>query len=480
MNYVRKVSFHTLGCKLNFSETSTLARHFAESGFRRAASSAEADICVVNTCSVTAASDKKCRNLIRRIHRDNPSAIIAVTGCYAQLRADELAAIEGVDIVLGNNEKGDLVQRVMALAQACVAEAAGKRVATGPAGKIASRAGLTDLAQARVVEAAGKVVALAEKGKAEVHCSPEGELTRFFAAFSGGDRTRAFLKVQDGCDYRCSYCTIPMARGASRNASIDEALSQAKLIAAAGQREIVITGINTGDFGRTTGETFSDLLRALEGVEGIDRYRISSIEPNLLSDEIIGFTTRSTKFMPHFHVPLQSGADRILALMRRRYTTAAFASRIAAARRAMPDAFIGIDVIVGFPGETDEDFDATYAFIEGLAPSFVHIFPYSARPNTPAAAMGGHLAPQIVSGRAAALGELNDRLHRAFCEPFVGRRMEVLMESTRREGRMGGFTPNYLRVEVPYDRALSGSVVEVELITLNEKGVFEGRLTRPL
>lgn len=302
----RRVSFHTLGCKLNFSETSTLARQFEQGGFVRVSPTAEADICVINSCSVTEHADKKCRNLIRRLHRRNPQAIIAVTGCYAQLKPYEIAAIEGVDIVLSNNDKGNLYKRV---------------------------------------------VELAGKGRAQVYSCDTDELTSFFAAFSSGDRTRAFLKVQDGCDYCCSYCTIHYARGASRNQPVAELVEEARRIAAGGQREIVITGVNTGDFGRTTGERFIDLLRALNDVEGIDRYRISSIEPNLLTDEIIAFCAASPKFQHHFHIPLQSGSDRILGLMRRRYTTARFAERIAAVRQAMPDAFIGIDVIVGSRGD---------------------------------------------------------------------------------------------------------------------------------
>lgn len=341
----RRVSFHTLGCKLNFSETSTLARQFEQGGFVRVSPTAEADICVINSCSVTEHADKKCRNLIRRLHRRNPQAIIAVTGCYAQLKPHEIAAIEGVDIVLSNNDKGNLYKRV---------------------------------------------VELAGKGRAQVYSCDTDELTSFFAAFSSGDRTRAFLKVQDGCDYCCSYCTIHYARGASRNQPVAELVEEARRIAAGGQREIVITGVNTGDFGRTTGERFIDLLRALNDVEGIDRYRISSIEPNLLTDEIIAFCAASPKFQHHFHIPLQSGSDRILGLMRRRYTTARFADRIAAVRRAMPDAFIGIDVIVGFPGETEAEFRETYDFLARVEPAFLHIFPFSERPRHP----GGRSAGQ--------------------------------------------------------------------------------------
>ena len=414
----RRVSFHTLGCKLNFSETSTIARQFDEGGFVRVGASEPADICVINTCAVTEHAEKKCRNIIRRLHRRNPDAIIAVTGCYAQLKPHEVAAVGGVDIVLGNNNKGDLYRRT---------------------------------------------VALASKGDAQVWSCATEELTGFFAAFSSGDRTRAFLKVQDGCDYCCSYCTIHYARGASRNIPIADAVAEAGRIAAAGQREIVITGVNTGDFGRTTGERFIDLLRALDAVEGIDRYRISSIEPNLLTDEIIEFCASSRKFCHHFHIPIQSGCDRILGLMRRRYTTARFAERIAAVRRAMPDAFIGIDVIVGFPTESDEEFRTTYSFLESLAPSFLHIFPYSARPGTPAAVMEGQVAPAVAAARAAELENLCGRLHCDFCAAAVGSEVDVLFESTMRGGMMFGYTGNYIRVRAPYDRKRINTICRVRL-----------------
>lgn len=424
-----RVNFHTLGCKLNFSETSTLARQFVEGGFVRVAPTAEADICVINSCSVTEHADKKCRNLIRRLHRRNPQAIIAVTGCYAQLAPQRIAAIEGVDLVLGNNDKGDLYRRV--------AELAGK-------------------------------------GPAQVYSCATEELTRFFAAFSTGDRTRAFLKVQDGCDYKCAYCTIHYARGSSRNQPIAELVAEARRIAAAGQREIVLTGVNTGDFGRTTGETFLDLLRALDEVEGIDRYRISSIEPNLLTDPIIDFCAASSKFRHHFHIPIQSGSDRILGLMRRRYTTARFAERIASVRRAMPDAFIGIDVIVGFPGETEADFRATYDFLAGLAPAFLHIFPFSERPGTPAVELPDKVPAAVATRRAAELEELCARLHAAFCARAVGTEDEVLFESTMRGGRMFGFTGNYRRVTAPYDRGCINRICRVKLVAMDENHDLEG------
>lgn len=415
----KRVSFHTLGCKLNFSETSTLARQFESGGYERVSDERDADICVINSCSVTEHADKKCRNLVRRIHRRNPQAIIAVTGCYAQLKPEEIAAIDGVDIVLGNNYKGELY-------------------------KVTS-----------------EMLAKADKPFVS-SCSAE-ELTSFFAAFSSGDRTRAFLKVQDGCDYKCAYCTIHYARGSSRNMPIADLVAEANRIAQLGQKEIVITGVNTGDFGRTTGESFIDLLRALDGVEGIERYRISSIEPNLLTDEIIGFCASSQKFQPHFHIPLQSGCDKILASMRRRYTTERYAARIEAVRRAMPEAFIGVDVIVGFPGETDSDFEATYDFISGINPSYLHIFPFSERPGTPAVDFTGKVPPQVATLRVKRLEELCGRLHREFCERFVGRRLEVLFEGACRGGMMSGFTGNYIKVKAPLNRSLINRIVPVTL-----------------
>lgn len=425
----RRVNFHTLGCKLNFSESSTFARQFEQGGYVRVAPDEEADICVINSCSVTEHADKKCRNLIRKLHRRNPQAIIAVTGCYAQLKPQEIAAIEGVDLVLSNNDKGELYRRV---------------------------------------------TELAGKGRAQVYSCETDELTTFFAAFSSGDRTRAFLKVQDGCDYCCSYCTIHYARGLSRNMPIADLVAEARQIAAAGQKEIVITGVNTGDFGRTTGEKFIDLLRTLNEVEGIERYRISSIEPNLLTDEIIAFCAASPKFQHHFHIPLQSGSDRILGLMRRRYTTARFGERVEAVRRLMPDAFIGIDVIVGFPGETEADFRTTYDFLAGLAPAFLHIFPFSERPGTPAVDFPGKVQSSVATRRVEELEALCARLHGDFCARGTGTEADVLFESTRRGGMMFGFTGNYRRVKVPYDAARVNTVCRVRLGKMDESHDLEG------
>ena len=427
----RRVNFHTLGCKLNFSESSTIARQFEEGGFVRVAPDEDADICIINSCSVTEHADKKCRNIIRKLHRHNPDAIIAVTGCYAQLKPQEIADIEGVDIVLGNNDKGSTYKRV---------------------------------------------VELAERGRSQIYSCETDEINSFFAAFSGGDRTRAFLKVQDGCDYCCSYCTIHNARGASRNIPIADIVAQAERIAANGQKEIVITGVNTGDFGRTTGEKFIDLLKALNEVCGIERYRISSIEPNLLTDEIIEFCATSHKFQHHFHIPLQCGSDKILASMRRRYTTAKFADRIAAVRRAMPNAFVGIDVIVGFPGETDEEFRKSYDFLADIAPSFLHIFPFSERANTPAVNFPGKVQASVAAERVAELEKLCAGLHYDFCKRYVGTTADVLLESTVRGGMMSGFTGNYIKVKVPYRRALINQIAKVELQNIEPSGEICGHI----
>lgn len=427
----RRVNFHTLGCKLNFSESSTIARQFEEGGFVRVAPDEEADICIINSCSVTEHADKKCRNIIRKIHRRNPDAIIAVTGCYAQLKPQEIADIEGVDIVLGNNDKGATYQRV---------------------------------------------IELTERGRSQIYSCETDEIKSFFAAFSGGDRTRAFLKVQDGCDYCCSYCTIHNARGASRNIPIADIVSQAERIAANGQKEIVITGVNTGDFGRTTGEKFIDLLKALNEADGIERYRISSIEPNLLTDEIIDFCAASPKFQHHFHIPLQCGSDKILTAMRRRYTTAKFADRIAAVRKSMPDAFIGIDVIVGFPGETDEEFRKSYDFLESITPSFLHIFPFSERANTPAVNFPNKVQSSVATERVAELEKLCARLHYYFCKKYVGTTADVLFESTVRGGMMSGFTGNYIKVKVPYARSFINRIARVELQSIEPSGEICGRI----
>ena len=419
----KKAAFITLGCKLNFSETSTLARQFAAEGYEEVPPGPDTDIVVINTCSVTEHADKKCRNLIRRLHKLAPAAKIAVTGCYAQLKEQEILAIDGVDLVVGAERKGDLV----------------------------------------------RLVREADGGKASYSCEIEA-VERFFPAWSSGERTRSFLKVQDGCDYHCAYCTVPLARGRSRNLPIADLTAQAREIAAQGIVEVVLTGVNTGDFGKTTGESFLDLLKALDAVPGIERYRISSIEPNLLTEEILRWIASGTKFLPHFHIPVQSGCDRTLKAMRRRYTAAQFEEKIGRIRDILerPEerftrVFFGIDVIVGFPGETEEDFEETFRLLERVRPAFLHIFPYSRRAGTPAAERPDQVQESVKTQRAERLQQLSDRLHAAFTAANAGRTARVLFESTMKGGKMFGYTENYLRVERPYDPQLIGKITEVTL-----------------
>lgn len=420
----RSVAFVTLGCKLNFSETSTIAQHFIEAGYERVPQNRPADIYVINTCSVTEHADKKCRNFIRKLHKQNPDAIIAVTGCYAQLKPQEILDIEGVDMVVGADRKGDLFQLVNENLKPLVTD---------------------------------------DSARFSYSCAIS-EVNSIFPAFSQGERTRSFLKVQDGCDYHCSYCTIPLARGKSRNLSIATILGEAKKIAAKGMVEVVLTGVNTGDFGKSTGEKFIDLLKALNEVEGIERYRISSIEPNLLNEETIRWIASGTKFQNHFHIPLQSGCDRILAKMRRRYNTTMFYDKISMIREIMGDVFFGIDVIVGFPGETDEDFEATYNFLKDkVKPAFIHVFPYSRRADTDAAIMPEQVQESIKSRRVEALTELSDRLHKEYCSRYEGTTQQVLFESTQKGGMMYGYTGNYIKVERKYDKSLIGKITEVTL-----------------
>ena len=414
----KTVSFHTLGCKLNYSESSALARQFAANGYTVVSQNKPADIYVINTCTVTEHSDKKSRNIIRKLHRKSPGAIIAVIGCYAQLKGDEIAKIEGVDVILGAQKKGLLLQEVQ---------------------KIESERNFGNAKMILDVEDIEKVSSV-------------------YSAFSSGERTRSFLKVQDGCDYKCSYCTIPKARGKSRNLSIAELVEQAHQIASLGIKEIVLTGVNIGDFGRTTGESFLELLKQLNEVEGIERYRISSIEPNLLTREIVEWIASGTKFLPHFHIPLQSGCDEILRRMRRRYNTAMFAEKIELVREYMGNPFFGIDVITGFPGETEELFMETYNFLERVRPAFIHIFPYSRRKDTPAAEMPDQVDEQIKQERVHRLEALCDKLHKEYYESFKGATEEVLFESTQKNGKMFGYTRNYILVERPYDKELIGKI----------------------
>ncbi len=419
----KTVSFHTLGCKLNYSESSALARQFAANGYTVVSQNKPADIYVINTCTVTEHSDKKSRNIIRKLHRKSPGAIIAVIGCYAQLKGDEIAKIEGVDVILGAQKKGLLLQEVQ---------------------KIESERNFGNAKMILDVEDIEKVSSV-------------------YSAFSSGERTRSFLKVQDGCDYKCSYCTIPKARGKSRNLSIAELVEQAHQIASLGIKEIVLTGVNIGDFGRTTGESFLELLKQLNEVEGIERYRISSIEPNLLTREIVEWIASGTKFLPHFHIPLQSGCDEILRRMRRRYNTAMFAEKIELVREYMGNPFFGIDVITGFPGETEELFMETYNFLERVRPAFIHIFPYSRRKDTPAAEMPDQVDEQIKQERVHRLEALCDKLHKEYYESFKGVTEEVLFESTQKNGKMFGYTRNYILVERPYDKELIGKISTVVL-----------------
>lgn len=413
-----KIAFLTLGCKLNYAETSTYERGFKAAGLETVDWREKADIYLINTCSVTSVSDSKSRNLIRKVHRINPDAAIMVTGCSAHLRRAEIERIEGVTRVFGAMEKSSVVPET--LAWAGIAPAGGK--------------------------------------------NNTGE--KIFAAYSTGERTRSFLKVQDGCDNFCKYCTVPYARGESRNVPICECVKNAYGIAANGVKEIVLTGVNTGDFGRSTGESFLDLLKALEKVEGIERYRISSIEPNLITEETIDWIASGTKFQPHFHIPLQTGCDELLKAMGRRYDTAFFRRKLEYVRKALegpgkPKVFFGIDVMVGLPGETEEFFSATKSFIESIRPAFIHIFPYSRRPGTPAADMPGQVPEQVKAERVAILEKLCAELHSEFVESNLGIKEKVLFESAERDGMMAGYTGNYIRIRRAFDPALVNTLTEV-------------------
>ena len=404
-----KIAFLTLGCKLNYAETSTYERGFREAGMEVVSWRDKADIYLVNTCSVTQMSDSKSRNLIRKVHRVNPEASILVTGCSAQLRRNEIEAIEGVTRVFGCNEK-----------HLVVPETLGRK----------------------------------------------SECQDTFPAYSTGERTRSFLKVQDGCNNYCAYCTVPYARGESRNIPICQVVRQAREIAASGVKEIVLTGVNTGDFGRTTGETFLDLLKSLNEVQGIERYRISSVEPNLLSEEIIDWIASGTKFLPHFHIPLQVGSDLLLSNMGRRYDTSLFRDRIEYIRAAMEapgkaKVFFGIDLMAGLPGETDELFEQSFNFIESIRPAFIHIFPYSRRPGTRAWSMPGQVSEAVKAERVKRLEDLCIRLHRQFVEDNRGLPERVLFESKDKGGKMSGFTGNYIKIERPYDPSMIGKISDI-------------------
>jgi len=432
-----KAAFHTLGCKLNFAETSTLARSLEEAGYARVHVEERPDVFVLNTCSVTENADKECRRHVRRFRGINPDAFIAVVGCYAQLKPDEIVTIPGVDLVLGANEKFNLAEHIERLA----------------------------------AHAGGDGVILA---------GPIKEVKRFIPSYNANDRTRTFLKVQDGCDYFCSFCTIPLARGRSRSATIAETVEQARAVAASGVKEIVLTGVNTGDFGRQHGEDFLQLIEALDQVEDIERFRISSIEPNLCSDEVIDFVATSQRFAPHFHIPLQSGSDVILQRMRRRYDTALYADRVAHIRRVMPHACIGVDVITGTPGETQEEFQKTHVFLRSIPVDYLHVFTYSERANTTAVRMEDAIPMEVRRERTNQLRILSSKLQRAFYERHIGDTRPVLLEhgddtsEGPASGQFFGYTDNYIRVSVPFDRDLANTITPITLGPIDGAGLARG------
>ncbi|TXC82075.1 tRNA (N(6)-L-threonylcarbamoyladenosine(37)-C(2))-methylthiotransferase MtaB [Luteibaculum oceani] len=422
MGQQNRVAFYTLGCKLNFAETSTIGRQFTEAGYAKVSFSESADVYIINTCSVTENADKKCRNIVRKANKLNPDATVIVIGCYAQLKPNEIASIPGVDVVLGANEKFNALEYVHRKEE-----------------------------QAIIAREAIK------------------ETKEFIPGFSAGDRTRTFLKVQDGCDYFCSFCTIPLARGRSRSADIATTLKSAKEAIDQGAKEIVLTGVNIGDFGAGTQESFLELIMQLDELPGIERYRISSIEPNLLSDQIIAFVARSKKFMPHFHIPLQSGNDELLAAMRRRYDTSLYTNRIKRIKELMPHACIGVDVIVGFPGETEEHFNVTVNYLKDLDVSYLHVFTYSERANTTALRKDGIVPKNIRYERTRQLNILSDKLKRAFYDTQLGATRTVLWEKDNHDGFMQGYTDNYVRVSAAYqpDKANSCEFIALESIDSN-------------
>lgn len=428
----KKVAYYTLGCKLNYSETSTIARDLEKEGFEKVPFGQPADLFVINTCSVTDNADKKCRQVVRQAQRANPEGFVAVVGCYAQLQPEEIAAIPGVDLVLGASEKFRLSDYLDNLEK-------------------------NDFGQ--------------------VHSCEIGQADFYVGSYAIGDRTRAFLKVQDGCDYKCTYCTIPLARGISRSDTLENVLANAREIAGQGIREIVLTGVNIGDYGK--GEfgnkkhehTFLELVQALDAVPGIARFRISSIEPNLLRNETIDFVAASKRFVPHFHIPLQSGSNEMLNRMRRRYLRELYVERVSRIKQAMPQACIGVDVIVGFPGETEAHFMETYEFLHGLDVSYLHVFTYSERPDTPAAEMDGVVPQKERSRRSKMLRSLSDKKRRAFYRSQLGRACTVLFEGENKKGYIHGFTENYVKVKAPWDPSLAGTVHRVRLTGIDSDGL---------
>lgn len=434
MKPYQTVAYHTLGCKLNFSETSTISRLFEDGGYAKVDFDDRADIYLINTCSVTENADKRCKSLVKKCLKSNSDAFIAVIGCYAQLKPKEIAAIPGVDVVLGAGEKFNIVDHIEKL------------------------------------EAKKQEEAKIEEGKIK-------EVNEFVPGFSAGDRTRSFLKVQDGCDYFCTFCTIPLARGKSRSVSVAETMKFAQEAANTDAKEIVLTGVNIGDFGVGTDENFYDLVQELDTLENIDRIRISSIEPNLLSDEIIDFTlTKSKKFVPHFHIPLQSGSDTLLKSMRRKYDQALYTSRIEKIKEINPDCCIGVDVIVGYPGETDEEFMITYNYLKDLPVSYLHVFTYSERANTGALKKEGVVPQKVRAERSKMLRILSDKKKRAFYESQGGKKKSLLIESNPQDGFLHGFTDNYIKVQIPHKEELMNSIHDVDLAILDTECIYKGEL----
>lgn len=437
MNQFKKVAFYTLGCKLNFSETSTIARLFEDAGFAKVEFEETPDVYVINTCSVTENADKKCKQLVKKAQKINPESFIVIVGCYAQLKPDQIATIEGVDMVLGANEKFNILAH------------------------LENKTSKLEIA--------------------EVSFDNIKNTNDFVPSYSLGDRTRSFLKVQDGCDYFCTFCTIPLARGKSRNASVAETVLEAEKIAKTAAKEIVLTGVNIGDFGQGKGQNFFDLLKELDKVNGIDRFRISSIEPNLLTNEIIDFCLKnSQRFVPHFHIPLQSGCDRLLKLMRRKYECSFYAERVAKIKSIRPDACIGVDVIVGFPGETDEDFMESVNFLKNLNISYLHVFTYSERANTGAPKLGEKVPMDVRRERSKQLHLLSDRKKRQFYSENIGTERTVLFEHEEDEGIMYGFTENYVKVKFPYQRELTNTFQKIQLTEIDIDGIMKCELRENL
>ena len=427
------VALYTLGCKLNFAESSTIAQQLQKNGFERKQFHEGADLYVINTCSVTDHADRKCKKVVREALKANSDAYIVIVGCYAQLKPTEISEIPGVDMVLGAAEKFDLIHHL---------------------------------------------TQLKKESKTRIHNQPIKSVNEFVPGFSEGDRTRMFLKVQDGCDYFCSFCTIPLARGKSRSANVVDTIEKVKEATNKGVKEVVLTGVNLGDFGINHQESFYDLIQELDKIESIDRYRISSIEPNLLSDEIIDFVSESQKFVPHFHIPLQSGNDELLHRMRRKYKSDLYRSRIERIKKRMPDCGIGVDVIVGFPGETDDHFLDTYHFLNELPVSYLHVFPYSERPNTTARKMQGVVPVKTRGERTTQLRSLSEKKKRAFYESQLGNSRPVLFESEVRNGMMQGYTDNYVRVAAEYDPLAVETLVPFKLDRINEDFLMEGEFER--